>query len=747
MWPFFAFFLISGFCSLVYEVVWLRLAMASFGVTIQLTSIVLSVFMAGLALGSWLAGRLTPRLEGRAGAAPLRAYALAEGMIGLGALTVPLQLETGRRILEELGSVASWGSAGYHVGSGSWVALTMLPFCVCMGATFPLAMAAIRRYYAAESERSFSYLYFANVVGAAAGTVAAAFLLVELLGFRATLRVTAVLNAGLAVAAFGLALGLDRSRPAAATAVPRAAARPERRAASAAALGLLFLTGLTSMAMEVVWIRQFTPYLGTVVYAFGAILSLYLAATFLGSMAYRIWCRRRPEGSASATASLAWPAAGLLGLIPLAAADPRLSAVGEPAVAAFQLGGGLRLVLGIMPFCGLVGFLTPMLVDRWSGGNPERAGAAYAVNVVGGILGPLVAAFAMLPRFGERWTLLLLALPFFAIGVARALPSAPSAATGTVAVGAGRLTPVGVAAFLGALLVLATRDFETVFARRVVLRDDTATVIAARDGGVKRLLVNGIGMTVLTPLTKLLAHLPMASLAAPPRNSLVVCFGMGTSFRSLLSWDVPATAVELVPSIPALFGYYHKDAPRLLASPHARVVIDDGRRFLERTPERYDVITIDPPPPLEAAGSSLLYSREFYEVARKRLRPGGILHQWLPEEEPLVTAAATRAIADAFPHVRAFRLEGSGILLMASAQPLPARQASELARRLPPRAAADLVEWGPATTPEEQFGAILAGEIPLESLIAQAPGAQALRDDRPVNEYFFLRRVFGYPGT
>jgi predicted membrane-bound spermidine synthase len=748
----FAFFLISGFCSLVYEVVWLRLAMASFGVTTPLVSIVLSVFMAGLAIGSWLVGRLTPRLEGRAGAALLRAYAAAELIIGLGAFTVPPGLKLGRWVLGELGQTVSWGSTGYYVASGLWITLTLLPFCICMGATYPLAMAAIRRYYRTESERSFSYLYFANVIGATTGTVAAAFFMVELFGFRGTLQATAVPNAVLAIAAWGVARSLDQ-RPAGAAPAPASGASGlDRRAVGVAALGLLFLTGLASMAMEMVWIRQFTPYLGTVVYAFGAILALYLAATFLGSMAYRLVARSRPAALASPAISRVWPAVGLLGLLPLTAADPRLSAVGEPAVGAFEPAGVLRLVLGITPFCGLVGFLTPMLVDRWSGGEPRRAGTAYAVNVVGCILGPLVAGFVMLPLVGERWTLLFLALPFFAIGVAAAIPLPSPAAAGAPADRPGALAPatVGAAVILAGLLLLSTRDFETVFPDRVVLRDDSATVIGVtnREGRGTRLLVNGIGMTVLTPITKMMSHLPMASLPTPPQRSLVICFGMGTTFRSLLSWGVPATAVELVPSVPALFRYYHPDAPTLVASPGARIVIDDGRRFLERTPELYDVITLDPPPPVEAAGSSLLYTREFDEIIRRRLRPGGILQHWVPGAEPYIVAAVTRALRDTFPHVRAFRYrQGWGIHFLASGRPLPATPAAELARRLPARAAADLIEWGPAATPEDQFAAVLADEVSLESLVAPAPQARALRDDRPVNEYFLLRRSFGYRGA
>jgi spermidine synthase len=100
-----------------------------------------------------------------------------------------------------------------------------------------------------------------------------------------------------------------------------------------------------------------------------------------------------------------------------------------------------------------------------------------------------------------------------------------------------------------------------------------------------------------------------------------------TTFRSLLSWNIDTTAVELVPSVPALFAQFHHNAVQLLASPRAHVVIDDGRRFLDRSTDLYEVI---PPPLAEAAASSLLYSKEFYATARARLCPDGVLQQWLP---------------------------------------------------------------------------------------------------------------------
>jgi hypothetical protein len=442
-------------------------------------------------------------------------------------------------------------------------------------------------------------------------------------------------------------------------------------------------------------------------------------STYIGSLVYRRWSKRGDRES-----PLLWTLLAFFALFPLLMASPGII-----------LSKGPRLVLGIAPFTSLLGFLTPMLVDRWSGGNPAKAGAAYAVNVLGCILGPLVASFLLLPWVSERWALVLLALPWFILGV-RPAPRSGSAPGFTARAASYLLLPLGLGLFL------ASKSYEKQYGRGAqVLRDSTATVIATGSGMNKQLLVNGYGMTVLTPKTKMMAHLPLAFLDRTPQDALDICFGMGTTFRSLLTWNIHVTAVELVPSVPRLFSYFHPDGVALLRSPLSRVVIDDGRRYVEYTTQQYDLITIDPPPPVEAAGSSLLYSEGFYSIARRRLRPGGILQQWIPEGDKEDLAAAALALRRSFPYVRVFTWgTGLGFHFLASDHPLPNRTANELARRLPPSAAADLVEWGPHSDAETQFATMLSNEIPIDRLISDSPTTPALSDDRPINEYYVLRR-------
>jgi len=728
----FVFFVVSGFCGLVYEVVWLRLAMASFGVTTALASIVISMFMAGLGLGSWGAGRWTRRVLAGNGRRALRLYSTAELLVGISSFAVPLELKFGRLLLQHMGSFGTWQSSRYYLVAAIWIAVTLVPWCTCMGSTFPLLMSVIRQASRPKSERSFSYLYIANVIGALVGTLTSAFVLIELLGFQGTLYVAGTFNLLLAVFAFALSYSLSSSSPTETLITPPTSKLRLYGLPRAVILLLLFTTGLVSMGMEVVWIRQFTPYLGNVVYTFAGILAVYLLATVIGSQDYRSRAAsRNPNESASA-----WSLLALFAMIPLIAADPLLP------LRALQA-DGLRLS-AIVLFCAMAGFLTPLLVDTWSCGDPDQAGTAYAINIAGSIVGPLIAGFWLLPWLGERWAVAALSVPLFAIAalIAFRVPTENARPKRNL----GPKLAFTIATILAILLFNVSHDFAAIFPVREVRRDYSATVIATGTGFSRQLRVNGVGMTFLTPITKYIAHLPLAFMSRPPRNALVICFGMGTSFRSMLSWNIPTTAVDLIPSVPGLFSYYHADAAKLEKSPLAHIVIDDGRRFLDDSNQAYDVIVVDPPPPAQAAGSSMLYSREFYQVVKKHLRPDGMLQTWYPEDlqDEATTASIAKALMQTFPYVRAFgsfdQNSFHGIHFLASMKPIPSTTSAELAERMPYAAAADFVEWGPKTTAQQQFQLVLSNEIAPSNLIAQDPRVPALQDDQPINEYYLLRR-------
>lgn len=733
----FLLFVVSGFCGLVYQIVWLRLAFAAFGIVTPVLSILLSAFMAGLALGSWLGGRVGRRLAAGSGAFAAVAYGLVECGIAGGAVVVPWAFGAGERLLLGLGESSS---AGYLAWSALGIALPILLFATLMGTTFPLMMAFLRRRLAGD-EGTFSFLYLGNVIGAMLGACLTAGVLVESLGFRATLLVAAAGNVTIGVTALLLpALG-GRASDAGTAAAPNAAAPPTPLPAatttSTVRRWLLFATGFTSMAMEVAWTRAFTPVLATTVYAFAAVLAVYLCATWLGSACYRRHLRAQRAAPAATLLALLFPAS----LLPLVLNDPRWHQE-------------VWIVLAsIVPISALLGYLTPQLVDEHGRGDPAGAGTAYAINVLGCIAGPLVAGYALLPMLGVKGTLLACALAYPVF---------------LVVVRGGRLAPwlagVGTGLLALWLAISSTRTHEdaSIYAQAEVRRDHVATVVShtvddARlpEKDRKRMLVNGIGITTLTDLTKVMAHLPLAVRERPPESTLVICFGMGTTFRSLTTWGGKTTAVELVPSVAEAFGYYWPDAASVLARPGARIVIDDGRRFLRRTQERFDLVTIDPPPPVEAGGSSLLYTREFYATLRQRLSPTGLLQQWFPGGEDAIMRAALNTVVQSFPHVLVFRAfeakpeippNLAGIHILAADWPLAAPTVAQAIARMPEAAKKDLIEWHPGMPLEVAWDYVLKQQVDVRTLLPQNPRL-GITDDRPFNEYFWLRRTFTGDGT
>src|SRR5215831_14669899 len=281
----FSLFFLSGFCSLLYQLVWVRIAFAHFGVITPVLSVVLSVFMLGLGVGSVLGGAWAQSLSERYKISPALFYGGAELLIGVGAFVAPLLFQAGDDYLLAAGEASS---TGYLFVSAIFIAVAILPWCIMMGATLPLMMSFIRQINP-SNQNSFSFLYLANVVGATAGTLVTALVLVELLGFRETYMIAATINLAIAASSFALAAicPFQSEQPTAAQTRMGATAQAGPRISKRWFEVVLFTTGFVSLAMEVVWTRAFTFVLQTTVYAFATILATYLTATWIGSWLYR----------------------------------------------------------------------------------------------------------------------------------------------------------------------------------------------------------------------------------------------------------------------------------------------------------------------------------------------------------------------------------------------------------------------------------------------------------------------------
>ncbi len=207
------------------------------------------------------------------------------------------------------------------------------------------------------------------------------------------------------------------------------------------------------------------------------------------------------------------------------------------------------------------------------------------------------------------------------------------------------------------------------------------------------------------------------------------------------SWGIDTTVVELSRSVTESFGFFFPDFQDVMGDPKAHIVVDDGRRYLLRGNTKFDVITLDPPPPIEAAASSLLYSKEFYDIVKAHLAPNGILQQWFPGGEENIQYAVARSIGESFPYVVAFKSIGEwGYHFLASTSPIRDIAPAEFVARLPEPAKRDLMEWNLNTSIERMAENILSRRTDIGKLLPLGSKNMTVTDDRPYNEYFVLRR-------
>lgn len=701
------------------------MALASFGVITPVLSVVVSVFMFGLAIGSWIGGRWSEKWRIQTKSTPIYLYGICEFIICTGAFLTPLLFNLGENYLLSIGGT---DSAKYLLLSSFIIAGSLIPWCTCMGMTYPSMMAFLGEVDR-QNKISFSFLYLANVIGAMIGAILTAIVFIELVGIHNSLKIAAAGNLLIAAVSFYLGYRYDgnsitdkvHSIGAVSDTITHTPIK------NIFFYSILFLTGFCSMAMEIVWVRAFTPTLSTTIYAFAFILSLYLCATWGGSYQYRKDIYHNKVQSLESLLALSI----LTSILSLVITDPRLGMILPQEEILIPIIG---ITIGIYCFCRLLGYLTPLLIDLYSGGSPAKAGACYAVNITGCILGPLFSGYMLLPITGVKWAFVILSIPF-AILFLFSLKVLSSFTKKDVL-----CAVLGIIVLAAASLYSYSYEEVAINNNSQVRRDYVATVVSSGEGMEKRLFVNGIGITHLTPITKIMAHMPLAFHKNQSQNALVICFGMGTTYRSLLSWDIQVKGVELIPSVKEAFTYYFDDALEIMENPKGEIIIDDGRRYLKRTTARYDIITIDPPPPVESSGSSLLYSNEFYSLVKARLKEDGLLQQWTPGGGDKILEAITRSLVMSFPYVKVFKsVEGWGCHFIASMKPIETPTADIFINRMPESAKKDLMEWYPGQDMRKIVDIILSKELQIDDILKRDEDVY-ISDDKPYNEYFLLRR-------
>ena len=391
------------------------------------------------------------------------------------------------------------------------------------------------------------------------------------------------------------------------------------------------------------------------------------------------------------------------------------------------------------------------LVSEGEGRIATSAGLLLAVNTAGAIVGTFVVPFFVIPAVGSATAVGLVVLVNAGLAVWLALRGRireriPRLAVATVGGAAIVVAVVGLVVggvFVDPSVARLKANGGEIFASR----EDEIASVQAGTLGARQLWVTGTSMTLLTVDAKLMPILPLI-LRPDATDILVVAFGMGSAFRGAVIAGLQTDAVELVPSVPTMFGYFYPDADAILAKPNGRVIVTDGRNHLELTDRRYDIIVTDPPPPIESSGVSVISSLEYYQAGRDHLKPGGIMMQWIPYGQTIDEFRAhVRTFADVFPHVTIMRGQGGyGFYMLGSEDPMTFTPDAIRAALARPGVLEDISSAydSPEHTADGWVRRIMGMTWLADDRVTAFAGEGPLvTDDRPLPEYFLLRRWLG----
>ena len=665
-------FFLSGVAGLGYQVIWGRWLHSVFGASAWALAAILSAFMAGLALGSFLAGRFGGRLK----LDPLAAYGVIEIAIGAWALAFPWLLEAavavqGRFFFQYVEQHSLYGLIRFAL-----CFLVLLVPTSLMGATLPLLTSYVARFSAGHKKggdelarRWAGLLYGLNTAGAVAGTVLAGFVLVARLGLAGSNALLVAVNLGVG----GVAIFTAHRFPSAVAGGRKSrqpASESRHRGDAARAnlyrliVGLFLANGVFNLAYEVLWARALALIIGTTTYALSVMLAVFLTGIAAGSL----WMTRRLERVQEPLKLLL----GIQGFMVLwVLASPLLVNI-LPHVFlrglwAFGISWGTSLSLKcalsallLLPLTLCMGAVFPLgikLAFRRTEGLAREVGDLYGVNTAGGIVGAFLAGFLIIPAVGVERGLALTALGHLLTVAILVLASGGGREASRPS--GSKWAAVGVAALV---LTFVARWDPLILASGVYFQPGTfydgkggvllkermsqaslryhaegasATVdVLEAPGGFRALAINGKSVATSNyydyRVQRLLGVLPLL-LHPDPKRVLVI--GLGTGMTSGTGSIDPATEsleiVEITEEVVGATEYFRQWNLGVVDKPSTRVIVEDATHYLRFTPKRYEVITSDPIHPF-VIGAGDLYSTDNYEVARSKLEPGGVFCQWVP---------------------------------------------------------------------------------------------------------------------
>lgn len=754
----------SGFCALVYQTAWLRMFRLVFGASTAASAAVLAIFMAGLGFGGLWLGRRADRHP-----SPLGFYAALEAGIAVVAGLSPWLVGLIEGLYIGLGGSDRLGLAG---GSAVRLLLSALVLGLptfLMGGTLPAVARAVESS-ADPGRRRVGLLYAVNTLGAVLGTLLTTFFALEILGIRKTVWVAALLNLLVALAARRMALQATATEPAGEPAAGEAGeeAAPGARLVPLAAA----LVGFAFLLMELVWYRMLAPLLGGSSYTFGLILAVALLGIGLGGLLYGAGARqRRPTLLAFASTCaleallIALPFALGDRLALLAALLRPFASAGFPALVA---GWTVLTALVVLPAALVAGYQFPLLIALLGSGRERvgrEVGVTYAANTVGAIAGSIAGGFGLLPLLSApgTWRLVvLLLLGLAAVSAARALSSVSwrAAAVPLVLGVAGLLLCLapGPSAFWRHTPIGAGR-FETSWSgpnelrdalhqrRRGIVweRDGVESSVALEGKHEYAFLVNGKadGSARADSPTQVMGGLVGSLLHPDPRRALVIGLGTGSTAGWLAK--VPTMervdVVELEPAIVDVARACAAVNQQALSNPKVHLSIGDGREVLLAGRGSYDIVFSEPSNPYRA-GIASLFTADFYEAVRRRLRPGGMFLQWLQgyELDAQVVRTVYATLGSVFPSVESWEVNSGDLLLVATLEPV-VHDLDRVRARTAAQPYLGALSWTWGVEGAEGFYTGYLASPAFGRAVREAEGDWIDTDDRPLLEFGFARNL------
>jgi spermidine synthase len=738
-------FFISGVCGLIYEVIWTRLFIVVIGNTVFSVSAVLTVFMAGLAAGSRLAGKVIDRKPVRL----VRTYALLEAGIGVYNLLLPLLLMLANPLFGALYESAFNSFFILTLGRLLIVLLLLIIPATLMGATLPILI----RFYVeniATVGTQAGRVYTANTWGAAVGTAAAGFLLIPYFGVNVSLYLTVALS--LAIAA--IAWLFSRTQDTIATSFEVDSERPGPRVVLIA----MMLSGFAALIDEVAWTRVLSLVVGPTTYAFTLMLTSMITGLGLGAALGSRLARKRNIS----LSTFAWieliVAATSLAVIPLLGRMPvwigtivtkYVEQFGVIQMVEFSIFFGLMLIP--TTFLGMTFPIASRLYAKSNSLLGTEVSAIYGFNTIGGILGSLAAGFLLIPLIGSQWALIVAS--FINAGAALVLAPPPRqwmpAIAAILVLSASFLIPrwdpelMSSGAYKYAPYYKAQADLESMLKSGDLAyfkEGATTTVSVRRHRGETSLAIDGkVDATDSGDMTtqKMLGHLPLL-LSDAAKHVAIIGLGSGVTAGAALRYPIESLdVVEISPEVAAASDFFKHVNHDALRDTRTRLIIGDGRNHLRYIRKKYDVIISEPSNPW-MSGMASLFSREFFQEALSRLSENGIHCQWFHSynmsTDDLRTVIAT--FRTVFPHAQLWALNQNDFLLLGS----PARiEVSENSlKRNFQHVTADLEPIGI----RDVFSIASLYLLEDEDLDAFASGASLNTDSHPVLEFHAPRFIY-----